>query len=87
MKKMKKSRAILLSMCVALFATFTINAQSAQNPPLKLIQSIPVPGLEEGKFNHFGEDLKSNRLDERSLAQSSSIYIAATTEFAVYSRC
>ena len=62
MEQIKTNRAVLFSMCVAVFVAFAINVQSAQNPPLKLIQSIPVPGLEGGKFDHFGVDLKGNRL-------------------------
>jgi len=46
---------------VAIFAAFAVNAQSAVNPPLKLIQSIPLPGI-NGDFDHFTVDLQGNRL-------------------------
>src|SRR6266481_7274969 len=54
---MKNSRVILLSICTA----FAVWAQSATNPPLKLIQSISLPGV-EGDFDHFAVDVKGNRL-------------------------
>ena len=35
----------------------------AENPgPLKLFQSIPLPGLKEGDFDHFTIDLEGHRL-------------------------
>ena len=35
----------------------------AQQPaPLKLIESIPLPGLKEGDFDHFAVDLDGHRL-------------------------
>jgi DNA-binding beta-propeller fold protein YncE len=46
---------------VAIYAAFTVNAQSPASPPLKLIQSIPLPGI-HGDFDHFCVDLQGNRL-------------------------
>src|ERR1700676_581021 len=31
-------------------------------PPLKLVQSIPLPGLKDGDFDHFTVDVEGNRL-------------------------
>src|SRR5882762_2533116 len=57
---MKNIRAILLSTGVAVCAAFA-GAQSVANPPLKLIQSISLPGV-EGDFDHFAVDAKGDRL-------------------------
>lgn len=46
---------------VAICAAFAVNAQSPANPPLKLIQNIPLPGI-EGDFDHFSVDVHGNRL-------------------------
>lgn len=46
---------------VAVYAAFTVHAQSPATPPLKLIQRIPLPGI-EGDFDHFSVDLHGNRL-------------------------
>jgi DNA-binding beta-propeller fold protein YncE len=55
---MKKSIPIYLT-ALALFAVGT----RAQVPgPLKLIQTIPLPGLKDGDFDHFQVDLAGKRL-------------------------
>src|SRR5215467_2660510 len=55
---MKKSVAIGVSLFVLLGA-----AMRAQVPgPLKLIQSISLPGLKDGDFDHFQVDLPGQRL-------------------------
>jgi DNA-binding beta-propeller fold protein YncE len=36
--------------------------QAQHSDPLKLIQSIPLPGLKEGDFDHFAIDLDGHRL-------------------------
>jgi hypothetical protein len=48
--------------CLPLFAAFAIPAYS-QNPapPLRLIQSIPLPGVSEA-LDHMGIDVKRQRL-------------------------
>ena len=47
-------------MLLAVTLSFSVNAaQSA--PPLKLIQTIPLPGV-KGRFDHFAIDAKGNRL-------------------------
>jgi DNA-binding beta-propeller fold protein YncE len=58
---MKKNRVILLSTALAMCAAFAARAQSVTNAPLKLIQSIPLPGI-EGDFDHFAVDVKGSRL-------------------------
>ncbi len=57
---MKKGFVRLLLMCVILCSTFAMRAQSTSKPPLKLIQSAPLPGIQH--FEHFGIDAKGNRL-------------------------
>src|SRR5258707_3057919 len=38
-------------------------ATAAQNaPPLKLVATIPLPGLHDGDFDHFAPDLDGHRL-------------------------
>ena len=50
---------------VTLLATLLLvtgaKARAADNPPLKLIETTPLPGF-SGDFDHFGLDLKGNRL-------------------------
>src|ERR1700674_4942800 len=57
-KKMKKSITILLTVMVL----FALKTQSEVLEPLKLIQSIPMPGLHDGDFDHFALDLQGQRL-------------------------
>jgi len=51
----------LVRACVMVFALCTLPLQSQENLPLKLIKTIPMPGF-TGDFDHFGADLKGNRL-------------------------
>ena len=37
-------------------------SQAQDKAPLKLIQTIPLPGLKEGDFDHFAVDLEGHRL-------------------------
>jgi hypothetical protein len=53
---MKKLVAVGL-WCTALLA-FNARAQVAADEPLKLVQSIPLPGLHDGDFDHFQLDLR-----------------------------
>jgi len=39
-----------------------IGAMSQEKPPLELLQSIPLPGLHDGDFDHFVVDIQGNRL-------------------------
>src|ERR1700682_3329400 len=52
---MKKS----LTICLMLFVVFAQKARAQE--PLKLVATTPMPGY-EGDFDHFGVDLKGNRL-------------------------
>src|SRR6266436_4844570 len=58
---MRNNRVILLSTGLTICAAFVVTAQSVTKPPLKLIQTISLPGV-EGDFDHFAVDVKGNRL-------------------------
>src|SRR5579872_651428 len=57
--EMKRSVAV----CVSMILLFALRTQS-QGPdePLKLVQTIPLPGLHDGDFDHFQLDLPGQRL-------------------------
>lgn len=55
---------LLKRYCLPLLLLFSMPLLlHAQQPaPLKLIESIPLPGLKEGDFDHFAVDLDGHRL-------------------------
>src|SRR6202049_2270594 len=55
---MKKPSAIFVTVMVL----FALGLQSQAAAPLKLIQTIPLPGLHDGDFDHFAVDLQGHRL-------------------------
>ena len=58
-EKMKR----LLAPSIAAIVIFYAAAVSAQTkPPLRLLQTIPLPDLKGGDFDHFDADLPGNRL-------------------------
>ena len=66
---MRNSRPVVLSNfmkrnCSSLLLLFAIPLllRAQESAPLKLIQSIPLPGLKEGDFDHFAVDLDGHRL-------------------------
>ena len=66
---MRHSRPVLLfdllkHYCLLLPLLFAIPLllQAQHSAPLKLLQSIPLPGLKEGDFDHFAVDLDGHRL-------------------------
>jgi DNA-binding beta-propeller fold protein YncE len=52
----------LIAICVILIALFAPKAHSQVDEPLKAIQTIPLPGLHDGDFDHFAVDLSGQRL-------------------------
>ncbi len=50
------------SLRVALVVMFAITASAQSKPPLKFLQDIPLPGIENGDFDHFAIDLAGNHL-------------------------
>src|SRR3979490_2140287 len=55
---MRKMTAIYLTV----LAVFAAGTQAQVPGPLKLIQTIPLPGLKDGDFDHFQVDLPGKRL-------------------------
>ena len=59
MKKVCRNRMVALLIAILAFGAVS----RAQNTPiLTLVGSIPLPTLHDGDFDHFGKDLKGNRL-------------------------
>jgi DNA-binding beta-propeller fold protein YncE len=50
-----------MKICMLIFALCGIAMKAQEKPPLKLIATTPMPGF-TGDFDHFGLDLKGNRL-------------------------
>src|SRR6202011_6203152 len=63
-----KMRGAILSVTIAALAAWSCaaplaDAQGETTPaPLKLLQTIPIPGLKDGDFDHFAADLAGHRL-------------------------
>jgi DNA-binding beta-propeller fold protein YncE len=55
---MKVTRAITL----ALLLLLAITAKAQNGAPLKLVHTIPLPGLKDGDFDHFAPDVDGHRL-------------------------
>lgn len=56
--KMRKPVVIVLSVLVL----FAVKGHAQLYEPLKLVQTIPLPGLHDGDFDHFALDLPGQRL-------------------------
>jgi len=50
-----------LKICMMTLALCSVTMKAQEKPPLKLIATTPMPGF-TGDFDHFGLDLKGNRL-------------------------
>jgi len=48
-KNMKHAKFFIL----LLFFTVTANSRAQEPVPLKLVATIPLPGLQDGDFDHF----------------------------------
>ena len=55
---MKLIKAVML--CLPLLPASSVNAQD--QAPLKLVHTIPLPGLKDGDFDHFAPDVDGHRL-------------------------
>jgi DNA-binding beta-propeller fold protein YncE len=55
---MKKMRFVFLT----LFVPLAFSLQAQQKAPLKLVETIPLPGLKDGDFDHFAPDVDGHRL-------------------------
>lgn len=51
-----------LAYLVVAISFFGFDAAAQTKPPLRLVQTIPLPDLKEGDFDHFAVDLAGNRL-------------------------
>src|ERR1700680_3124474 len=56
---MKRCLAFLI---VAVVSFFSVPASAQNKSPLRLLQTIPLPDLKKGDFDHFAVDLPGNRL-------------------------
>jgi DNA-binding beta-propeller fold protein YncE len=55
-------KRFLASLIAANVIFFAVAASAQTKPPLRLLQTIPLPDLKGGDFNHFAVDLSGNRL-------------------------
>src|SRR5437588_3225751 len=44
------------------FASFPAHVAAQSKEPLKLVETIPLPGLKDGDFDHFAPDIDGHRL-------------------------
>src|SRR3984893_265622 len=58
-EKMKRFLSFLMAANIIFFA---VAASAQTKPPLRLLQTIPMPELKGGDFDHFDVDLSGNRL-------------------------
>src|SRR6266404_1419436 len=47
---------------MALSVTLAVNSKAQDHAPLKLVATIPLPGLHDGDFDHFAPDVAGHRL-------------------------
>src|SRR5215470_16605816 len=45
-----------------LFVSFPLHVTAQTKEPLKLVATIPLPGLKDGDFDHFAPDIDGHRL-------------------------
>src|ERR1700736_499064 len=55
---MKPTRAVI----AALLLLLGVSAKAQDGAPLKLADTIPLPGLKDGDFDHFAPDVEGHRL-------------------------
>ena len=55
-------KRFLASSVAAIIILIALTASAQTKPPLRLVQTIPLPDLKEGDFDHFAVDLSGNRL-------------------------
>jgi DNA-binding beta-propeller fold protein YncE len=57
-----KMKRVLAFVSAAIIVFFAATASAQSKPPLRLLQTIPLPDLKAGDFDHFAIDLAGNRL-------------------------
>jgi len=70
MLRNETSSAVVQPLFVLLFGIFCAAACGADSVPLKLVATIPLPGV-EGRFDHFSVDTKGKRLFVAALGNNS----------------
>ena len=55
---MKRMRFAFLALIVAM----AVSLHAQENAPFKLVETIPLPGLKDGDFDHFAPDVDGHRL-------------------------
>jgi DNA-binding beta-propeller fold protein YncE len=55
---MKRMRALILMG----FAALAVSSKAQEKLPLKLVDTIPLPGLKDGDFDHFTPDVDGHRI-------------------------
>ena len=55
-------KRFLASIVAAIVVFFAVTASAQSKPPLRLLETIPLPDLKAGDFDHFAVDLAGNRL-------------------------
>src|SRR6266404_1163759 len=55
---MKRMHVAVMALSVAL----AVNSKAQDHAPLKLVATIPLPGLHDGDFDHFASDVGGHRL-------------------------
>ena len=53
-------KRFLASIVVQYIVLFAVTASAQSKPPLRLLQTIPLPDLKAGDFDHFAVDLAGN---------------------------
>jgi hypothetical protein len=57
------------AICLTLFAAFVIQARSQESAPLRLVQTIPMPGV-HGRMDHLAVDIEGKRLFAAALGDN-----------------
>jgi hypothetical protein len=57
----RKVRRLILAICSLVLAALAVSSNAQEKLPLKLVATTSMPGF-TGDFDHFGVDLKGNRL-------------------------
>jgi len=55
--------------CIALFAAFAVQTSAQEKQALRLVQTIPLPGV-KGRLDHMGVDLGQKRLFVAAVANN-----------------
>ena len=63
----------------AIVVVFALTASAQSKPPLRLLQTIPLPDLKEGDFDHFAVDVADNRLFLTAEANNAVVVIDLAT--------